>query len=32
MSKQSEALRDYFDKYGIPRKDVCEKTGCALFC
>lgn len=29
MSKQSEALRAYFDKYGIPRKDVCEKTGCA---
>ena len=29
MSKQSDALRDYLDKYGIPRKDVCEKTGVA---
>ena len=29
MSKQSDALRAYFEKNGIPQKDVCEKTGVA---
>lgn len=29
MSRQSDAVRDYFDKNGILRKDVCEATGVA---
>jgi len=27
MSKQSDALRDFFEKNGILQKDVCEATG-----
>ncbi len=27
MSKQSEAVREYFDKNGILQKDVCEALG-----
>ena len=26
MSRQSEAVREYFDKNGIPQKDICEAT------
>jgi transcriptional regulator with XRE-family HTH domain len=26
MSRQSEAIREYFDKNGIPQKDICEAT------
>lgn len=29
MSRQSDELRDYFDKNGILNKDVCEATGVA---
>ena len=26
MSRQSDAIRDYFEKNGIPQKDICEAT------
>jgi len=27
MSKQSDELRKYFDKYGIKQREICEATG-----
>lgn len=27
MSKQSDALREFFESNGIPQRDVCEATG-----
>lgn len=30
MSKQSDALRDYFEKMGILQKDVCKATGMSV--